>query len=306
MTLAIEAAGIGTWDIDVHTGIARWSRRHFEILGYKADPDHRASLEMWQSLVHPEDREKVDEALQRSRMTGERYVSEHRILRADNGEVRWIAEFGRYITNPHKESQRFIGISLDITDRIEAARTSLLLSAIVDSSDDAIISKRLDGVIMSWNKSAERVFGYTAQEAVGKTVAELLIPEDRQDEEPNILARLARGERVDHFETVRRRKDGTLLDISLTISPVKDDRGLIIGASKIARDITDRKQADAQLRESEERFRALVTASSDVVYQMSGDWTEMRRLVGRDFIADTLEPSRAWRANTFIQATSPE
>jgi PAS domain S-box-containing protein len=294
LTLAIEAAGMGTWDVDLHTGTARWSRRQFEILGYKADPDRRASLEMWRSLLHPEDREKVDQALQRSRMTGERYVSEHRILRANTGEVRWLAEFGRYVSNPYKESQRFIGISFDITDRIEAVRTSLLLSAIVDSSDDAIISKRLDGVITSWNKSAERLFGYTAEEAIGKTVAELLIPEDRQDEEPDILARLARGERVDHFETVRRRKDGTLLDISLTISPVKDDRGLIIGASKIARDITGRKQADAQLRESEERFRALVTASSDAVYQMSGDWTEMRHLVGRDFIADTLEPSRAW------------
>ncbi len=294
LNLAIEAAGMGTWDVDVQTGTARWSQRHFEILGYKADPNRRASLEMWQSLIHPEDRERVHQALQRSRVKGERYVSEHRILRAGSGEVRWIAEFGRYIANPHKESERFIGISLDITDRIEAARTSLLLSAIVDSSDDAIISKRPDGVITSWNRGAERLFGYTAEEAVGKTVAELLIPEDRQDEEPDILARLARGERVDHFETVRRRKDGALLDISLTISPVKDDRGLIIGASKIARDITGRKQVEARLRKSEERFRALVMASSDVVYQMNGDWTHMRRLVGKDFVADMLEPSGVW------------
>src|SRR5215472_13080815 len=97
-----------------------------------------------------------------------------------------------------------------------------LLSAIVDSSDDAIISKDLDGVITSWNKSAERVFGYTAEEAVGQTVAALLIPPDRQEEEADILQRLRTGERVDHFETVRRRKDGSMIDISLTISPVKD------------------------------------------------------------------------------------
>lgn len=137
-----------------------------------------------------------------------------------------------------------INIVSEISDRKPAERTARLLSAIVDSSDDAIVSKDLNGVVMSWNKSAERLFGYAAQEAIGKTIAELIIPEDRQDEEPEILARLRRGERVDHLETVRRRKDGSLLDISLTISPVKDAQGRIIGASKIARDISDRKRAD--------------------------------------------------------------
>jgi PAS domain S-box-containing protein len=162
------------------------------------------------------------------------------------------------------------------------------------SSDDAIISKNLDGVITSWNKSAERLFGYTPQEAIGKTVAELLIPDDRQAEEPKILERLRRGERVDHFETVRKRKDGTQLDISLTISPVEDGQGRIVGASKIARDISERKRQEAKLRNSEERFRALVSATSDVIYRMSSDWTEMRHLMGREFIADTLEPSQSW------------
>jgi PAS domain S-box-containing protein len=125
----------------------------------------------------------------------------------------------------------------------------LLLASIVDSSDDAIISKNLDGFITSWNKSAERLFGYTAEEAIGQTVAELLIPTDRQEEEPGILARLRNGERVDHFETVRRRRDGALLDVSLTISPVKDQHGRIIGASKIARDITLRKKHELRLAE---------------------------------------------------------
>jgi PAS domain S-box-containing protein len=123
------------------------------------------------------------------------------------------------------------------------------LSAIVDSSDDAIISKGLDGVITSWNNSAERLFGYTAEEAIGQTVAALLIPDDRQEEEPDILARLRKGERVDHFETVRKRKDGSLVDISLTISPVKDEHGRIIGASKIARDISLRKRFEQSLVE---------------------------------------------------------
>ena len=132
----------------------------------------------------------------------------------------------------------------DVTALRRQHDANLLLASIVDSSDDAIISKNLDGVIMSWNKSAERLFGYTAEEAIGRTVADLLIPGDRQEEEPEILARLRRGERVDHFETVRLRKDGTPIDISLTISPLKDFQGGIIGASKIARDITERRRAE--------------------------------------------------------------
>jgi PAS domain S-box-containing protein len=138
------------------------------------------------------------------------------------------------------------GISTDVTERKRLERGNRQLAAIVESSDDAIISKNLDGVITSWNNSAQRLFGYTSDEAIGRTVAELIIPDDRQDEESDILARLGRGERVDHFETKRRRKDGTLLDISLTISPVKDENGVVIGASKIARDITERKLAEAE------------------------------------------------------------
>jgi PAS domain S-box-containing protein len=138
----------------------------------------------------------------------------------------------------------------DVTALRQHQDASVLLAAIVDSSDDAIISKDLTGRIMSWNKSAERIFGYTAEEAVGRSIT-MLIPEDRQDEEPRILGRLQRGERVDHFETIRRRKDGTLVEISLTISPVRDQLGRIIGASKIARDISDRKRTEDSLRETQ-------------------------------------------------------
>ena len=163
-----------------------------------------------------------------------------------------------------------LAVTHDITDRKSRERAALLLSAIVDSSDDAIISKDLNGIITSWNKSAERVFGYTAEEAVGKSVT-ILIPPDRQDEEPHILSRLRRGERVDHFETIRRRKDGTLLDISLTISPVKDALGRVIGASKIARDITDRKRAEAALIASEARFRQLADSMPQIVWTARPD-----------------------------------
>src|SRR5258706_287644 len=121
----------------------------------------------------------------------------------------------------------------------DARRSELssLLAAIVDSSDDAIVSKTLEGVITSWNRGAERLFGYTAAEAVGQHIS-LIIPQDRKAEEIDVLARLRRGEKIDHFETVRRAKDGRQVNISLTVSPVRDAGGNVIGASKVARDIT--------------------------------------------------------------------
>lgn len=127
-------------------------------------------------------------------------------------------------------------------------------AAIVASSDDAIISKDLDGVITSWNRGAERIFGYTAREAVGQSVT-MLIPADHTEDEPMILGRIRRGESVDHYETVRQRKDGTLLDISLTVSPIRDSKGQVVGASKIARDISERKRSEAALRVSEVKLQ---------------------------------------------------
>jgi PAS domain S-box-containing protein len=163
-----------------------------------------------------------------------------------------------------------LAITRDVTERRRTERAALLLSEIVNSSDDAIISKDLNGVITSWNISAERLFGYTASEAVGQPVT-ILIPFDRLDEEPRILSRLKRGERVDHFETIRKRKDGTLLDISLTISPVKDKQGNILGVSKIARDISDRKRAHAALLASEASFRQLADAMPQLVWTARAD-----------------------------------
>jgi PAS domain S-box-containing protein len=130
------------------------------------------------------------------------------------------------------------------------------LAAIVESSDDAIVSKNLDGVISSWNTSAERLFGYGADEAIGQHIT-LIVPPDRREEEVGILEKLRRGERVDHFETVRRRKDGTRLDVSLTISPVKDPMGRVVGASKVARDISERKRAEEAHKEAELSARLL-------------------------------------------------
>ncbi|MEY2563146.1 MAG: hypothetical protein QOH88_1339 [Verrucomicrobiota bacterium] len=146
--------------------------------------------------------------------------------------------------------------------------TELLFRAIVDSSEDAIVSKNLHAIVMSWNKGAERIFGYTAEEMIGQSITKLL-PPDRLDEEVHILARLHRGERVEHFETVRRRKDGRLIDVSLTISPVRDATGVIVGASKIARDITEQKEALRKLAEVHEQLKRADTMKAEFLATLS-------------------------------------
>jgi PAS domain S-box-containing protein len=146
-----------------------------------------------------------------------------------------------------------VNMLVDITERRWAELDARRLAAIVESSDDAILAKDLSGVIITWNQGAERLFGYTQNEVVGKPVT-ILIPADRHDEEPAILARIRRGERIEHYETIRRRKDGSLVEISLTVSPIKSLDGRIVGASKIARDITQQRRAQERqqllLRES--------------------------------------------------------
>jgi two-component system, chemotaxis family, CheB/CheR fusion protein len=138
-----------------------------------------------------------------------------------------------------------VNMLMDLSDRKRAEQYEQRLGAIVESSDDAIVSKNLNGIITSWNRGAERLFGYASDEVVGQSIT-ILIPPERLDEETMVLDRIRRGERIDHFETVRRRKDGSLVDISLTVSPVRDAGGRIVGASKIARDITERRRAQEQ------------------------------------------------------------
>ncbi|AGA26041.1 PAS domain-containing hybrid sensor histidine kinase/response regulator [Singulisphaera acidiphila] len=147
-----------------------------------------------------------------------------------------------------------INMLVDVTDRKRADMDRIHLAAIVESSDDAIVSKTLEGVITSWNKAAERIFGYTAQEIIGKPIA-LLIPPGQANDLAHILGQVRRGERVDHYQTKRRAKDGRIIDVSLTVSPVLDTTGNIVGASKVARDITAQKHIETALATSEEQLR---------------------------------------------------
>lgn len=152
-------------------------------------------------------------------------------------------------------------VTRNLTDSKSAEQRLRSLASIVESSDDAIVSKSLDGIIANWNKGAERIFGYTSEEAIGQPIT-IVIPADRQSEEREILTRIRRGERIDHFETIRQRKDGGLIVVSLTVSPVKDDDGKIVGAAKIARDITEQKRNQELIstlaREAEHRSKNLL------------------------------------------------
>ena len=170
------------------------------------------------------------------------------------GEERWAVATAVPVFDEGGRVRMAVNVFRDITEQRRAEVERARLAAIVESSDDVILSKTLEGIITSWNKGAERIYGYSAEEAVGQPVS-MLVPPERPNEIPEILQRIQRGEKVDHFETVRMTKDGRRLDISLTVSPIRNSAGVIVGASTIARDITERKRAEAALRQVREAER---------------------------------------------------
>ncbi|GEM_PF-2069012 len=199
----------------------------------------------WPELTHPDDL--AADIFQFNRVVSgeiDGYSMEKRFFRKDNSLIHTLMSV-RGVRRPDGTIDHFVAVVQDVSNRKQSEEAKGRLAAIVEHSDDPIISKDLNGVITSWNRSAERVFGYTAAEVVGKPIL-ILIPEERRSEESLILERIRKGMPILHFETVRRRKDGSLLDVSLTISPVRNEQGQIIGVSKIARDITEQKRAAQQ------------------------------------------------------------
>jgi len=200
--------------------------------------------------------------------TGEPYISPgYSNIRADIGEEKTYEWETKRVTLPDGQHGVVCYFS-DITEQRREARASQQLAAIVESSADAIISKDIKGIITSWNHGAERLFGYPAAEAIGRPVT-ILIPEDHLDEEPKILERIRRGERIEHYETIRQCKDGKLLEISLTVSPLKNADGKVIGASKIARDATQQKQAERELERAHKEAVAASNAKDDFLAALS-------------------------------------
>jgi PAS domain S-box-containing protein len=262
---ATTGAGGGAWEQDLETGDVVLSEELCRMLGL---PAARTRLDPagWRSLVHPDDLGVLDRALADVKAGRATFEAEYRVVHP-SGEVRWMVSRGDLVRDRTGGSERIAGITFDVTEKRQAEAAHSRLAAIVESSDDAIVGKTLDGVIMSWNGAAERLFGYTAAEMIGTHISRL-VPPDRPDDIRTILGAIARGERVHHFDTERIRKDGTRIHVSISVSPITDASGRIVGASKIARDVTERKRTEALLRANEERLRALLDFNQAVMANM--------------------------------------
>jgi PAS domain S-box-containing protein len=250
--IATDADGKVTFMNGVAESLAGWSL---------AEAAGRPLPEVFR-IVHEHTREPVENPVQRVLREGAvAGLANHTVLIDRGGAERPIDDSAAPIRDGAAGPAGAVLVFRDVSERKRAQEAQARLAAIVESSDDAIISKDLNGMILSWNAGAERLFGYTPGEAVGRLIT-LIIPPERLDEERDILDRLRRGQRIEHFETVRARKDGLRLDISLTVSPVRDDEGRVVGASKVARDITERKRAEGELRKQTERLRLLWEAAA--------------------------------------------
>lgn len=256
---AQRAANSGIWEVDLGTNRLTWSEAYYDLFALPRTVE--PSVEAWLACIHAEDRPRI-EAEYRCAIEEERdHNMEFRIVHPD-GSVRWMHRKGQVERDARGRALRVSGITFDITEWKRSEDAQARLAAIVDSSEDAIVSQDLQGVVTSWNHGAERLFGYRADEMLGKPIS-LIIPSDRGSEEAVILTAIAHGESIGTYETVRVRKDGTRLDVSLAVSPVKDAQGRVIGASKIARDISERKRAEEALQAREAQLR-LVTDHASV------------------------------------------
>lgn len=271
MRIAVEGTGTATWDLDLVTREIIYSKKLAGIFGH---PEHvKLTHQEMRDQLLPDDRENIVDPAFAEAMTTGIYKYEARVVWPDQS-IHWIRTQGKIIFDGQDKPVRMLGTMSDVSDRKEAEKASLLLASIVQSTDDAIISKTTDGIITSWNNAAERVFGYSAEEMIGKEIS-MLFPEGFEDEEPRILARLKQGQRVEHFETTRKHKSGRLIDVSLTISPIKDLSGNVIGASKIARDITDQKRIEKEIKDTQQQLEIVIEASDLGTWELNVLTSEM-------------------------------
>ena len=249
LQLAMSAGDMGDWVWEAGTNLMSLSPRAAQIFGLP--PNVPVSREQLRSLVAAEDGVRTKLEFDRALFERSDYRIEFRLLRS-SGEPVWVAARGRGVYADDGSVVGMIGVVQDITQKQQVEELRGRLAAVVESSTDAIISKTLEGIITTWNQGAEHLFGYKAHEVIGQPVT-LLFPANQSNEEPAILRRIKAGERVAPYQTVRVRKDGRHIDVSLAVSPIRDSHDRIIGASKIVRDITHQKEVEEALRETDKR-----------------------------------------------------
>ncbi|HEY7516963.1 MAG TPA: PAS domain S-box protein [Methylomirabilota bacterium] len=243
LRLALSAGQMITWDWDLRRGIIRWGD---DVGVFRGDgcPHHGRVRDLLQ-VVHSDDRALLLDAAGRAAKDGTTCEAEFRVTPA-GGSLTWLAVRGRAFLDAAGVPQRMLGVAMDVTARKRAEEDSVALAAIVQSSDDAIVGETCEGRIVSWNAGAERIYGYTAEEMKGQSEA-ILHPPEQRDALPRILARVRAGEHVEQTDAVRLRRDGTRIDVSVTVSPIRDAGGRITGASAIARDVTEQRRTERRL-----------------------------------------------------------
>ena len=238
-----EVAHLGSWTWDLPTGELTWSQELVRLFGVNGEVP--SDFDGLLQRVHPDDREPFATGLQETMRGPNAFELEHRIVRAD-GHVRWVRTRADTIQDAEGAPARILGTCLDMTEARRAQEGLIRLAAIVQDSSDAMYTKSVDGRITEWNPAAERLYGWTREEILNKPI-QTLVPEDRVEEEKGILARVMLGERIPPFETERLRKDGSCFPVSISVSPLRNEASRIIGASTVARDITERRQQEREL-----------------------------------------------------------
>ena len=252
-------AQIGSWEWDIGNDAVTWSPELYRILGVAEELE--TSLAGALELAHPEDRARLRETIERALQERLPYECEHRVVRRSDGAVRVVRSRGMVVCDGQGRPVRMVGTAQDITERKHVEDALAHYVALIVASEDAIITKTLTGTILSWNPGAERLYGYSAEEIEGHSIS-VLYPPSRRDEWHAILKRVQAGEHIEQFETVRLRRDGSRVDVLVSVSPVKDAQGNVIGATSIGRDITERRRAAEALALSEAQLRAFAVRLS--------------------------------------------
>ncbi len=275
MRLAQQVAIIGIFEWNIETNVNRWTPELEALYGLQPGT-FAGTQDAWIRMVHPDDRAAALQQVEIAFETGAPVQAEWRVVWPDQS-THWILGRWQVFKNSSGNPIRMTGVNIDITATKSAEKAQRLLVAIVESSDDAIVSKDLNGIVTSWNPAAEKTFGYSAQEMIGRPIT-TIIPPELQEDEQRILATIARGERIDHFETIRMTKDGERIDVSLTISPVINEAGGIIGAAKIARDITQQRKAEQALRTTE-RLASVGRLAATVAHEINNPLEALTNLI---------------------------